>query len=156
MMHERPTPHPDDGRVSPTTGAPAPSSAFGRAYQRNRTLLPESHSVAAFITWMRALGFKGEILQEELFLDYVQTSEMMGERPLPLKRFGRALRTAGFPPYQTDLTKPDGTRSRPMAVNLSAVKPDLAVVAGNVAVLARATTSAKAAKTPRIGVLKAA
>lgn len=142
MSTQRRKPREDDGPKRPTPGAMAPRTAFGRAYQRNASLLPERASVKSFVAWMRDLGFSGEQLLSELYLEFSATVEMMGGDPIPLKRFGRALAKAGYVPYQADKEK-DGKRWRPMAVNLSANKPDLAVIGRNVSRIVTATTTAK-------------
>lgn len=142
MTSRRREPQDTTGPKRPTTGARAPRTAFGRAYRRNPALLPERASVKAFVAWMRDLGFTGEQLLSELYLEFSETVELMGGSPLPLKRFGRALAKAGYLPYQADKEK-DGKRWRPMAVNLSANKPELAVIGRNGS---RNVTSATTAK----------
>lgn len=103
-------------------------SAFQRAVSRNVNLLPAGRSVSAFVQWMRSHGFTGEILQDEIHTTYLETCELMGSVPVPLKRFGSALRKAGFPPYQADKLTADGKRWRPMVVNLADKKTSLALV----------------------------
>jgi hypothetical protein len=142
MTERRREPQDTTSPERPTTVTRAPRSAFGRAYRRNPALLPERASVKAFVAWMRALGFGGEQLLSELYLEFSETIELMGGSPLPLKRFGRALAKAGYVPYQADKEK-DGKRWRPMAVNLSANKRELAVIGRNVS---RNVTSATTAK----------
>jgi hypothetical protein len=142
MTLQRREPQDTTSQKRPTTGARAPRTAFGRAHQRNPALLPERASVKAFVAWMRDLGFSGEQLLSELYLEFSETVELMGGSPLPLKRFGRALAKAGYTPYQADKEK-DGKRWRPMAVNLSANKPELAVIGRNGS---RNVTSATTAK----------
>jgi hypothetical protein len=108
----------------PTTGA----TAFERACQRYSNMRPEGRSVAAFARWMRSTGHARVWTQEDLFLEYLCIQEMIGSRPLPLKRFGRALAKAGYIPKQADWEK-DGKRWRPMIVDLAAIKPELSIIA---------------------------
>jgi hypothetical protein len=142
MTDQRREPQDKTGPERPTTRSRAPRTAFGRAYQRNASLLPEKASVKAFVAWMRDLGFSGEQLLSDLYLEFSETVELMGGSPLPLKRFGRALAKAGYTPYQADKEK-DGKRWRPMAVNLSAIKPELAAIGSNVSRIVTSATTAK-------------
>lgn len=124
MKPERREPQDPTSPKRPTTGA----TAFERACQRYTNMRPEGRSVAAFARWMRSTGHARVWTQEDLFLEYLCIQEMIGSRPLPLKRFGRALAKAGFIPKQADWEK-DGKRWRPMIVDLAAVKPELSVIA---------------------------
>jgi len=159
MSTQRRKPREDDGQTRPTPGATAPRTAFGRAYRRNAALLPEKASVKAFVAWMRDLGFSGEQLLSELYLEFSITVEMMGGSPLPLKRFGRALAKAGYTPYQADKEK-NGKRWRPMAVNLSVAKPEVALIANRIVTTAtpakRLATSDRSVPWPELPMRKAA
>ena len=126
----------------PTTVSRSLSTAFGRACEQYPSLKPEGHSVAAFVRWMRSQGHARVWIQEDLFMEYLVIQEAMRARPLPLKRFGRALTKAGCTPKQADWEK-DGKRWRPMVVDLSAVDPDLAVIATNVSQISTSDTTAK-------------
>jgi hypothetical protein len=137
MKPERREPQDDDSGERPTTAA----TAFERACQRRPDLLPQSPTVAAYIRWMRSLGHGGEHLQADLYVEFSELLELMGERPMSLRKFGRALSNAGYTPYQVDRER-DGERWRPMAVNLSGVKPVMAAIASNVS---RIRSPAKAA-----------
>jgi hypothetical protein len=121
----------------PTTGV----TAFERACQRYSSMRPEGRSVAAFARWMRSTGHARVWTQEDLFLEYLCIQEMIGSRPLPLKRFGRALAKAGFIPKQADWEK-DGKRWRPMIVDLAAAKHELSIIA-TTATTATSDTPAK-------------
>lgn len=139
MNLERVTPRNGNRTTGPTTG-PRAQTAFGRAYRKNASLLPEKASVSAFMRWMRDLGYVGEQLLVELHIEFCEVVELMGGDPLPLKRFGRALSNAGYPPFMTDREK-DGKRWRPMAVKLTGINPEMAVIATNLSPIATAKTT---------------
>jgi len=131
-------------------------TAFHRALTRNPLLLPQGRSVAAFVAWVRSHGTTGEVLQEDVYMTYAETCDLMGVEPMALKHFGRALRKAGFPPYQADKIGKDGKRWRPMAVNLSSKASPLALVAAQAHQRVTSAVTAKPAKPPFIPMAKAA
>lgn len=108
--------------VRPTTGA------IGRACKRNSKLMPEGTSIKDFVSWMKFHGLGGEQHLPAIYLEYCEVVEILGGETLSLKRFRRALRNAGYAPYQVDLRKEDGARYRPTMVNLSEEKRELAVL----------------------------
>jgi hypothetical protein len=158
-MHDsRREPQEGDGLTRPTTGARKLKLAIRfdpraiTALSRNRNALPEKANVKAFCVWMRSLGLSGEQLLSDLYVEFSETMEMMGGDQIPLKRFGRALKNAGYPPYQADKIGKDGKRWRPMAVNLSGAKPEMAAIATTVSRIVTSATTTKRLPTSDIRV----
>lgn len=96
-------------------------TAYARALERNAMLAPEDGSVAAFVRWYRALGFKEKFDQSDVYADYVDQCSLMGLDPVSWKHFGEHLTEAGFAPKKAEKRKGNGKRHRPMTVDLSRV-----------------------------------
>lgn len=93
-------------------------TGFARAWERNAMLAPEDGSVAAFVRWYRALGFREKILQSDLYGAYQDICSLTGTKRVKEKHFSKHLTQAGYTPEQDD-NRENGKRHRPMVVDLS-------------------------------------